>query len=338
MPRPIIAAHSAAPLTSGPRSEQVQPSYARLSPDQYRQMIAKFKEALSTPKRPPGEPVFQYDRTPGELENFRSSDTFTLDPTLNHTGWDVLHISGSASIASLEQVQNLRPSPENPVLVLDVREESHAIVGGYPCTWRSANNWANVGRNRNDVIADEQSRIAALKLQGTVEIIHRKDAKNGLEHPRKVVLNNPEISSEEELVKSTGASYLRLMVTDHMGPRSEDVDLFVAMERTLPEHGRVHIHCGVGQGRTGIFIAMHDMLKNAYHVSFNDLIARQLAFNPGRALDFNKDVNHEGRANYRNDRLEFISLFYEYAKQNPNGQPRLWSDWLADPVTPDNRV
>ncbi|EGH18648.1 protein-tyrosine-phosphatase putatively secreted as type III effector, partial [Pseudomonas savastanoi pv. glycinea str. race 4] len=56
----------------------------------------------------------------------------------------------------------------------------------------------------------------------------RKDAKHGLENPRKVVLNNPDISSEEDLVKSTGAEYLRLMVTDHMGPRSEDIDLFVA--------------------------------------------------------------------------------------------------------------
>lgn len=148
------------------------------------------------------------------------------------------------------------------------------------------------------------------------------------------MLKSPDISSEEDLVKSTGAGYLRLMVTDHMGPRSEDIDLFLAMERALPEHGRVHIHCGVRQGRTGIFIAMHDMLKNAHHVSFHDLIERQLAFNPGRALDFNKDVTHEGRANLRNDRLEFISLFYEYAKQNPKGAPRSWSEWLADPNPP----
>lgn len=141
---------------------------------------------------------------------------------------------GSASIASLEQVQRLHPTPESPVVVLDVREESHAIVGGYPCTWRLGNNWANVGKSRNAVIADEQSRIAALKQQPTVEIIHRKDAKHGLENPRKVVLKNPDISSEEDLVKSTGAGYLRLMVTDHMGPRSEDIDLFLAMERALP--------------------------------------------------------------------------------------------------------
>ncbi|CZT25984.1 protein-tyrosine-phosphatase putatively secreted as type III effector (plasmid) [Pseudomonas cerasi] len=152
------------------------------------------------------------------------------------------------------------------------------------------------------------------------------------------MLKNPDISSEEDLVKSAGADYLRLMVTDHMGPRSEDIDLFLAMERALPEHGRVHIHCGVGQGRTGIFIAMHDMLKNAHHVSFHDLIERQLAFNPGRALDFNKDVTHEGRANLRNDRLEFISLFYEYAKQNPKGAARSWSEWLADPNTPLNNA
>ncbi|GGM30897.1 hypothetical protein GCM10009425_46930 [Pseudomonas asuensis] len=330
----VITPHGATPVSNKASASEAKSVYARLTPDAYRHLITKFKQALTTPERPTGEPVFLYDRTPGELENFRSSDSFILPHHLNQKGWDTLHISGSASIASLEQVQRLHPSPGQPVVVLDVREESHAIVGGYPCTWRLGNNWANVGKSRDAVIADEQSRIAALKQQPTVEIIHRKDAKHGLENPRKVVLKSPDISSEEDLVKSTGAEYLRLMVTDHMGPRSEDVDLFVAMQRTLPKHGRVHIHCGVGQGRTGIFIAMHDMLRNAHHVSFHDLIERQLAFNPGRALDFNKDVTHEGRANLRNDRLEFILLFYEYAKQNPKGAPHSWSEWLADPTTP----
>ncbi|SOQ16058.1 phosphatase domain-containing putative toxin [Pseudomonas syringae group genomosp. 3] len=334
----VITSRGVIPLSRGGSASDLEPAYAQLTPEAYRHAVTKFKQALTTPERPTGEPVFLYDRTPGELENFRSSDSFILPPHLNQKGWDTLHISGSASIASLEQVQRLHATPESPVVVLDVREESHAIVGGYPCTWRLGNNWANVGKSRNAVIADEQSRIAALKQQPTVEIIHRKDAKHGLENPRKVVLKNPDISSEEDLVKSAGADYLRLMVTDHMGPRSEDIDLFLAMERALPEHGRVHIHCGVGQGRTGIFIAMHDMLKNAHHVSFHDLIERQLAFNPGRALDFNKDVTHEGRANLRNDRLEFISLFYEYAKQNPKGAPRSWSEWLADPNTPLNNA
>ncbi len=329
MPNSIITSRTIAPSLNEGSASDVKPAYAQLTPEAYRNAIAKFKQALTTPERPTGEPIFLYDRIPGELENFRSSDSFTLPDHLNQQGWDSLHVSGSASIASLEQVQRLHPTPERPVIVLDVREESHAIVAGYPCTWRLGNNWANVGKSRDAIIADEQSRIAALKQQSVVEIIHRKDAKHGLENPRKVVLKSPDISSEEDLVKSTGAEYLRLMVTDHMGPRSEDVDLFIAMERMLPEHGRVHIHCGVGQGRTGIFIAMHDMLKNAHNVSFHDLIERQLAFNPGRALDFNKDVTHEGRANLRNDRLEFISLFYEYAKQNPKGVPRTWSEWLT---------
>ncbi|MGF6812935.1 hypothetical protein OKW30_008152 [Paraburkholderia sp. Clong3] len=77
---------------------------------------------------------------------------------------------------------------------------------------------------------------------------------------------------------------------------------------------------------------MHDMLCNAATVSFDDIINRQLAFNPGRALDFHKDVAHEGRSDFRNDRLELISLFYEYAKSNPKGQPLLWSEWLSAPL------
>lgn len=224
----------------------------------------------------------------------------------------------------------LHPSPENPVIVLDVREESHAIVDGYPCTWRAPNNWANVGKSPDEVLADENTRIAQLKQQQSVQILHRKDVKNGVENPRSVTLTQPQIFSEEELVKQAGAEYMRLTVTDHLGPRKEDVDAFINMERHMPPHAKPHVHCGVGQGRTGIFIAMHDMLRNAVTVSFDDIVKRQLEFNPGRALDFEKDVTHEGRSNFRNDRLEFLTLFYEYAKMNPKGHPQLWSEWLDD--------
>ncbi|WP_446644068.1 type III secretion system effector XopH (plasmid) [Xanthomonas citri pv. bilvae] len=294
-------------------------------------LIKKFSNPLPLPQRPTEIPVLQYDRSPrSSSDNFRSSDDFDLPESCNPTGWKDLHISGSGSIASISQIIRLNPSRDSPVIVLDVREESHAIVGGYPATWRAPNNWANVGKLREEVLADEQERIRAIKSQETVQILHRKDVKNGIPNPRSVKLNKPSILSEEELVKSAGAEYLRLTVTDHLGPRAEDIDTFVKMERNMAPNERLHVHCGVGQGRTGIFIAMHDILRNAHLISFEDIIKRQLAFNPGRALDFNKDVSHEGRSDFRNDRLELITLFYEYAKSNPNGQPALWSEWLRE--------
>ncbi|WP_429500353.1 type III secretion system effector XopH (plasmid) [Robbsia andropogonis] len=292
------------------------------------QLIQKFRAQLSLPPRPSSVPVLQYDRSPGSAENFRSSDEVDLPEGCNPTSWNDLHVSGSASIASIEQISRLSPSTESPVIVLDVREESHAIVGGYPGTWRVPNNWANVGKSRVEVLTDERERIHELKGQETVQILHRKDVKNDVANPRAVTLSKPQIFSEEELVKMAGAKYVRLTVTDHLGPRAEDVDAFVEMERDMAAHEKLHVHCGVGQGRTGIFIAMHDMLRNAATVSFDDIIKRQLAFNPGRALDFHKDVAHEGRSDFRNDRLEFISLFYEYARTNPKGHPLLWSAWL----------
>ncbi|MFG3594426.1 type III secretion system effector XopH [Bradyrhizobium sp. RDI18] len=292
------------------------------------QLIKKFKAPLLVPARPLATPVLQYDRSPGSEDNFRSSDEFDLPEGCNATGWKDLHVSGSASIASIEQVSRLNPSPESPVIVLDVREESHAIVGGFPGTWRVPNNWANVGKSREEVLADERDRIHALKGEETVQMLHRKDVKNEVDNPRSVTLSRPQIFSEEEVVRAAGAKYVRLMVSDHLGPRAEDVDAFIEMERGMAAHEKLHVHCGVGQGRTGIFIAMHDMLRNSSRVSFEDIINRQLAFNPGRALDFHKNIAHEERSDFRNDRLEFISLFYEYSKANSNGQPLLWSEWL----------
>jgi hypothetical protein len=309
-------------------SERDDPGNVQPKADRRSALVQKFRNTLPMPQRPALDPVLQYDRCPGTKENFRSSEEFDLPEGCNPTGWHELHVSGSASIASLDQVAKLNPSPERPVTVLDVREESHVIVGGYPGTWRASNNWANVGKSSGDVLADERARIQELRSRDTVQILHRKDVKEGVENPRSVVLDKPEIMSEDELVKMAGASYVRLTVTDHLGPRGEHVEAFVKMEQGMAAHERLHVHCGVGQGRTGIFIAMHDMLRNASRVSFDEIIARQLAFNPGRALDFEKDVTHEERRGFRNDRLEFISLFYEYAKANPDGSPQLWADWL----------
>ncbi|WP_202799914.1 type III secretion system effector XopH [Xanthomonas phaseoli] len=293
-----------------------------------RQVIQKFRNPLPLPPPPTSHPVLAYDRDLESFDNFRSSDEFDLPEGSNPTGWKDLHVSGSGSIASIGQITRLRPSKEHPVVVLDAREESHAIVGGYPGTWRTPNNWGNAGKSRAEALADEHQRIQALKAQETVQIFHRKDVKNEVRNPRGATLSKPPIFSEEELVRAAGAKYVRLTVTDHLSPRADDIDAFIHMEREMAPHERLHVHCGMGLGRTTIFIVMHDILRNAATLSFEDIIHRQRALNPGRSLDYNKDVSDKGRSEFRNERSEFLPLFYEYAKQNPKGQPLLWSEWL----------
>ena len=290
--------------------------------------IKKFSNPLASPPRPCAEPTLQYDRAPDEADNFRSSDAYVLANDLNPVGWQHLHVSGSGSIASLAQVQRLKPSVDQPVTVLDVRAESHVVVGGYPCTWRAYKNWANVGLTHAEVMADEKKRIDDLKQKNTVEMFHRSDVKKQVENLRKVQLTWPEIQSEEEVVTKAGASYVRLSVTDHLAPLKEHIDAFVQMERRMKPNEKLHVHCGVGQGRTGIFVTLHDMIQNADKVSFNDIIKRQTAFNPGRALDIEKVLANKLLLGFRNDRREFVSLFYQYAKKNPKGHPLLWSEWL----------
>ncbi|MGQ5273912.1 type III secretion system effector XopH [Xanthomonas arboricola pv. corylina] len=296
------------------------------------QVIQKFRDPLHLPPPPTSHPVLAYDRDLGSSDNFRSSDEFDLPESFNPTGWKDLHVSGSGSIASIGQITRLKPSKKRPVVVLDAREESHAIVGGYPGTWRTPNNWGNAGKSRDEALADEQQRIQTLKSQETVHIFHRKDVKSEASNPRGATLSKPLIFSEEELVKTAGAKYVRLTVTDHLSPRADDIDAFIAMEREMAQDEMLHVHCGMGLGRTTIFIVMHDILRNAAMLSFNDIIERQRKFNPGRSLDNNKDVSYKGRSEFRNERSEFLPLFYEYAKENPKGQPFLWSEWLGHNV------
>ena len=69
------------------------------------------------------------------------------------------------------------------------------------------------------------------------------------------------------------------------------------------------------------------MLRNAAHVSLEDIVRRQ------KLLGYNYDVLRptepgDWKAPYTDDRIAFVRAFYNYARGNPDGRLRLWSEWL----------
>ena len=124
-----------------------------------------------------------------------------------------------------------------------------------------------------------------------------------------------------------GASYVRLTVTDHARPLDHEVDRFILAVRALPENAWAHFHCEAGRGRTTTFMVLYDMPRNANRVSLDDIVRRQ------KILGYDYDVLHpsepgDWRVPYTEDRIAFVRAFYDYARANPNGQPKLWSEWL----------
>jgi hypothetical protein len=91
--------------------------------------------------------------------------------------------------------------------------------------------------------------------------------------PERVTLMSA--SLERDVVGATGASYVRISVTDHARPLDDEVDRFILAVRALPENAWAHFHCEAGRGRTTTFMVLYDILRNANRVSLEDIVRRQ---------------------------------------------------------------
>jgi len=288
-----------------------------------------------TPPEDASKPLMVWDIAvadrAGMPRNFRSTDDplkVTDGKAPNVQGLTELRSSGSGEYteANLKlMLKRLRGS----VTVFDLRQEDHIFVNGEPISWYASNNWANVGKSNESIVASEAARVAALK-PGTV--LSLADAKSKKAGEAASALENVTVSiaaTEQDVVTAAGASYLRITVSDHARPLDAEVDRFVLAVRSLPDNAWAHFHCRAGKGRTTTFMALYDMLRNAGKVSLADIVQRQsLLIGDYDLLAVDADG---GKAGVGEDRAAFVRAFHDYARANPNGRPQLWSEWLKVP-------
>jgi len=215
-----------------------------------------------------------------------------------------------------------------PITVFDLRQEDHLFVNGEPISWMATNNWANVGKSNEKVIAGECTRAAALKPGTQLDLADDRVKKGTSGAAATEHITITQVQTEAEVVTKAGAAYVRLTVTDHARPLNEEVDRFILAIRAMPANGWAHFHCRAGKGRTTTFLALYDMLRNASHVGLEDIVNRQSLL----VGDYNllsKEKEPAGwKAGIAADRADFVRAFYQYSRANPNGHPQLWSDWL----------
>jgi hypothetical protein len=267
----------------------------------------------------------------GMPRNFRSSDDpikATEGKAPNVQGLKELRASGSGEYteASLKlMLKQLRGS----VTVFDLRQEDHIFVNGEPISWYATNNWANVGKTNKEIKASEAVRVAAIPVGSTLSLSDAKTKKGGDAASPVENVTVARVGTEKDVVTSSGAAYKRITVSDHSRPLDEEVDRFITDVRALPADAWAHFHCRAGKGRTTTFMALYDMLRNASKVSLVDIVQRQSLLIGD--YDLLAAADDAGKAGVAEDRSEFVRAFYDYARNNPNGQPLLWSAWLRTP-------
>ena len=261
-----------------------------------------------------GNIFFDSDFTNQEtLIQWRSPREYLDQDNLVSSGWSDLHISGSGQFSERlfsEILDAVAVEPEN-IIIVDLRLESHGFVNGYPVSWwNGSTNDLNDSLTCEEVIEDEIRRLDRLKEQNILQV-------NDDMYP--LDLKVEKVQSEKEFVESYGARYVRLPVLDGHRPANIVIQKYLDFIRSLSKDTRVHYHCRSGFGRTTTFLVMHDMIKNARKISFQDIFSRHY-FIGGNNF-------YASRTNGGRERLKFLMHFYEYCQECPELDVR-WVDWL----------
>jgi len=229
------------------------------------------------------------------------------DKTISINGLKDLKISGSGQF-SKGGLQLLKKAiGASPIVIVDLRQESHGFVNGTAFSYMDKDNKANKGLTPQQVTADETARLKTIQSEGNIKF--KSD-----NVPTKVET----VNTEQELVKSVGMTYVRFPVTNNEWPTDDVVNDFVQFVRSQPKKSWLHFHCMEGVGRTTLFMVMYDSMKNAKTVSLEDIMDRQVLLGGKNLLQTGSD-----------ERAAFLRSFYEYCKENTDGFETSWSQWTA---------
>jgi hypothetical protein len=298
-------------------------------------LLASDLQQNNQPVRSPDTPVLIWDidlkLANDPPRNLRTTDD-PLTPGTSEApgailGLRDLRASGSGEFTP-EGLKLVLARTRGPVTVFDLRQETHIFVNELPVSWYASRDWANVGRSQNEIEADEAARVASLKPGSKIHVRPGHPVKHGNANSvpsQQVTVERASI--ERDVVQPAGANYVRITITDHTRPLDNEVDRFILAVRALPENAWAHFHCEAGLGRTTTFMVLYDMLRNASRVSLEDIVQRQKILSKGYDV-LQPDEPGNWKAPYAAQRAEFIRAFYDYARANPNGRPRVWSEWL----------
>lgn len=254
---------------------------------------------------------------------------------VSRAGMDTLKTIGGADFTAnqfdwiLDTAKAKAGVTPDKLTVLDLRGETHGLIDGDVFMYWIPNNFVNEDIPTEEVIKIEAGLLDDLRKQDKVNMYQTENWGAAFNKPM-LTYEKPVIMSEEDLVKSKGAKYVRFADTNHFRPDDHEVDLFVEFMKNLPEDEWLFMHCYAGEGRTTNFMVMTDIFKNYDKASFDDIAARQGLIGP---VDVRTEVATTGKTHYKKkasqERRIFLQQFYNYAKDT-NFKGKSWTEWAKD--------
>lgn len=208
--------------------------------------------------------IFDNDaERPTKDGNYRSGRR--LDPPLRASGSHQLDAAMLTSV--VDRIANDGPELHR-ILIVDLRQESHAFVDGRAVSWCADRDWSNVGQPPAWIARDEQCQLEKLAAAPeTIIFAVRKGVDGEIQIVGTAPLHVVRAETEEMVVARLQSrfelSYFRLHVTDHCAPEDDAVRTFLQLLGNVAPTTWVHFHCHGGDGRTTTFLTMYDMLTMA---------------------------------------------------------------------------
>jgi hypothetical protein len=112
-------------------------------------------------------------------------------------GLEQLRVSASGQFPAQGLTAILARAGGGPVVVLDLRQESHGFVGGTAVSWYGARNWANQGKTPDQIARDEADLLGGLAKQSTITVqqVTDKNSDGLIEGSKPVSLPAPTVGT-----------------------------------------------------------------------------------------------------------------------------------------------
>lgn len=216
---------------------------------------------------------------------------------------------GSAQFSEKE-LRSVIARVKTPLVIVDLRQESHGYLNGHAISWGSAYNWGNINKTSQAIELEQSHQLHTLSQPKKAPIhFSLSMSEKGTLNLAPYNLSVHKVFSEAELAKKYHVGYFRLYIADNHSPTETEVNRFVKFVRTLPANTTLYFHCRAGRGRTTTLMAMYDMMHNANSVSFNEILRRQFLIGGKDLLKLPDPESY--KYPLAAERIKFLQKFYQ---------------------------